>query len=362
MKTKSNLWANFKNWVESHKKPAIALSVGLFVLSLAIIGGCAFLLLKPGEVVAMTEQPKIEAPVYPEIFRSPLTGGKVATEELTKRQVTAIMIENSPDARPQSGLRDSGVVFEAIAEGGITRFLALYQEQRPSLIGPVRSVRPYYVDWLASFDAAVAHIGGSANALKEVRNGQYKDIDQFFNAQAYWRATDRYAPHNVYTDFDHLDELNQSKGFTSSSFTAWPRKIDSPPPAPKVTKIDVDVSSPTFDVHYDYDPASNTYLRSFGTGEPHEDREAGRIAPKVVVVMKVPSSIAFEDGYREQMATVGTGQAYFFQDGQIIEGFWNKPNQKAPISFYDKLGQSIVFNEGQIWITVTDPDKDVTWQ
>jgi hypothetical protein len=254
------------------------------------------------------------------------------------------------------------VVFEAIAEGGITRFLVLYQEQRPGLIGPVRSVRPYYVDWLASFDAAVAHIGGSANALREVRNGQYKDIDQFFNDEAYWRATDRYAPHNVYTDFSHLDDLNKSKGFTSSSFASWPRKIGSPSPKSNAKKIDISISSALYNVNYEYEPASNSYLRSYGTGEPHNDRESGRVAPKVVIAMKVPSHIAFEDGYREQMDTNGTGEAYFFQDGIVIKGFWHKQDKKSQIQFYDELGEPIKFNEGQIWITATAPTEDVTWQ
>ena len=90
---------------------------------------------------------KIVVPKPKEIpkFYSPLTGADT-TEEATKRPITAIMIENSPEARPQSGLKQGGVIYEAIAEGGITRFVVLYQESRPQLIGPVRSVRPYYVE------------------------------------------------------------------------------------------------------------------------------------------------------------------------------------------------------------------------
>ena len=107
------------------------------------------------------------------------------------------MIENSPDARPQSGIKQAGVVYEAIAEGGITRFLALYQEAKPGLIGPVRSVRMYYVDWAAPYNASIAHIGGSAAALAEVRNGNYRDIDQFFNSGSYWRAIA--TPRTMYT-------------------------------------------------------------------------------------------------------------------------------------------------------------------
>ncbi|MEO5949287.1 MAG: DUF3048 domain-containing protein, partial [Candidatus Saccharimonas sp.] len=163
---------------------------------------------------------KVVAPVY----YSPLTGLEVADEAITKQAVTGIMIENSPDARPQSGLKDAGIIYEAVAEGGITRFLAIYQEAKPQLIGPVRSVRMYYVDWIAAYNASIAHIGGSAAALKEVRNGSYRDIDQFFNAPYYWRATDRYAPHNVYTSFAKLDALNAAKGYTSSSFTGFTRQ------------------------------------------------------------------------------------------------------------------------------------------
>jgi hypothetical protein len=104
------------------------------------------------------------------------------------------MIENSPDARPQSGLQDAGVVVEAIAEGGITRFLTLFQESQPQYIGPVRSLRPYYIDFAAPFQAGIAHVGGSPEALSRVRNGSYRDLDQFFNSAYFSRISARPAP------------------------------------------------------------------------------------------------------------------------------------------------------------------------
>lgn len=294
-------------------------------------------------------------------YYSPLSGMPVADEAATKRQVTAIMLENSLDSRPQSGIKPAGVIFEAIAEGGITRFVTLHQENRPQLIGPVRSLRPYYIDWLAPFDAAVAHVGGSANALKEIRNGQYKDIDQFFAGSYYWRSTDRVAPHNVYTSFDKLDALNQSKGFTSSVFSGFPRKTDSPATVKNATTINVNISSATYNSAYTYDTATNSYIRSEG-GKPHTDREAGQLTPKVVIAIKVPTQIGFEDGYREQMNTNGAGQAYIFQDGQYIAGFWRKDTKKDQIRFYDQAGIPIALNAGQTWITAIAPNKSVTWQ
>lgn len=311
----------------------------------------------------------------PEKFYSPLTGVEVPDEAATKQQVTAIMIENDPEARPHSGLKDSGVVFEAIAEGGITRFIALYQEQKPQLIGPVRSLRPYFLEWATPFDAAIAHVGGSANALAEVRNGNYKDIDQFFNADAYWRVDDKYAPHNLYTSFERLDALNQAKGFTNSEFTGFPRVDADKKKTPAKTKegedgsvkpltahsIDIDISYSIFNVHYDYDAENNVYLRSEG-GEPHMDREAGRISPKVAIVIKVPTHIGFEDGYREQMNTNGENEAFIFQNGEVIEGKWHKPSREAQIEFLTKENESIPLERGQTWITAIPTDRNVTWQ
>lgn len=307
----------------------------------------------------------------PKKFYSPLTGVEVADSAATKRAVTGIMIENSPDARPQSGLKDSGVVFEAIAEGGITRFLAIYQEQQPTLIGPVRSVRPYYVDWIAAFDASVAHIGGSYNALQEVRNGQYRDIDQFFNSGAYWRAKDRYAPHNVYTSFDRLNALNAQKGYLESNFTGFPRvpvttkkttKKDSKVATPEVaTSIQVDISGFSYNSSYAYDVTNKTYLRS-QAGAPHTDREAGQITPHVVIVIKVPTKIGFEDGNREQMTTIGSGEAHIFQNGTHTAGTWKKDSKKNQIKFLDGAGKEIPLERGQTWITAIAPNKSVSWQ
>lgn len=357
---KKSPWAIYEQWVNGHFKIALGVTIGSGVLAVGLTIAAFFAPIPPKlAVAAPVVEVALNAAAPPKFF-SPLTGLEVKDQAATQRQLSAIMIENSPDSRPQSGVKEAGVVFEAIAEGGITRFLTLHQEDRPGLIGPVRSLRPYYVDWLASFDAAVAHVGGSANALKEIRNGQYKDIDQFFNAGAYWRATDRYAPHNVYTNFDKLDNLNQAKGFVSSSFTPWPRKFEATKRAPNATKIDIDVSSPTFDVHYDYDSATNTYVRSHGTGA-HSDRESGPITPKTVIVMKVPAHRGFEDGYREQMTTIGTDKVYIFQDGTVTEGFWHKPDRKGQIRFYDLMGRPIRLNAGQTWITVIAPEKEVKW-
>jgi hypothetical protein len=348
-------------WVKANKKLSIIIGSSLLVV---IASGVTLAVLmsqpkepepEPKPIVVAEPEPE------PVVYYSPLTGNEVKDEAATKQPVTAIMIENSPDARPQSGLKDSGVVFEAIAEGGITRFLGLYQEQKPKLVGPVRSLRMYYVDWLAPFNASVAHVGGSAASLKEIRNGKYRDIDQFFNAGTYWRATDRYAPHNVYTNFDRIDKLNRAKGYKTSSFTGFSRKDSEKAKEPTASKVTVNISSFLYNSSYTYDAKKNVYKRSQG-GAPHRDREAGQITPSVVVVMKVKERMVFEDGWREQIDTIGSGKAYIFQDGKAQEVTWKKSARGKQIQFTDKNGEDVPLIRGQTWITAIPSTGSVSWQ
>lgn len=311
---------------------------------------------QPGANIASIPNAKIAVKYY-----SPLSGVQVADEAATKRAVTAVMIENSPDARPQSGLADADVVFEAVAEGGITRFIALYQSSRPTLIGPVRSLRSYYADWAAGFDPSVAHVGGSGDALAMIRSGNYGvDIDQFFNGSYYWRATDRAAPHNVYTNFDKLDALNASKNHTTSTFTFSPRTNEKPVATPDATHINIDVSTGIFSVSYDYNAAKNSYDRKEG-GVAHMDREKGQISPKVVIALKTAISLK-SDADHMDITTIGSGPAYVFQNGTVVEGTWSKDSSKGQLFIKDKAGQEIKLVRGQTWITTVGNDQNVSWQ
>lgn len=346
-----------KQWAKRNKSKL------LFSTALAVIigtGGALFAMLYLYENPTFTVSSAVPKPKP--VYYSPLTGVAVKDEAATKLAVTAIMLENSPDSRPQSGLKEAGIVYEAIAEAGITRFLALYQESKPQLIGPVRSLRPYYLEWAAPYDASIAHIGGSKRALDEVRNGSYRDIDQFFNSQAYWRSTDRYAPHNVYTSFERLDTLNREKGYTSSKFTGFPRtKKDQPSKAPDAKSITVDMSSATYNSSYTYNAKSNDYTR-LQDGTAHTDREKGPITPKVVVVIKVAMHYAMEDGYREQINTTGSGEAFVFQNGIVQKGTWKKAGVKDQLQFLDQAGKPIDLNRGQTWISAIPAENGVSWQ
>jgi len=346
-----------KQWIGTHKR----LAVVIMALLIALVAGGVYAYAAYSSNVARTD-PRSSGGNQPalKMVASPLTGVEVA-ENLAERPVTGVMIENSPEARPQSGLRDGGVVFEAIAEGGITRFLVLYQEAQPKLIGPVRSLRPYYFDWAFGFDASVAHVGGSQEALQLARNTSgFRDLDQFFNSQYFFRSTDRYAPHNVYTRMKLLDQASKAKGYSESDFSGFARKKAEPAESPTVRTITVDFSSPLFKAGYSYNKRRNVYKRSLA-GKPHIDRESKKqIAPSVVVVMKINWSVD-ATGHSIYGTTAG-GQALIFQDGLVTKSRWSKASSSTALKFTDAAGKPIKLNPGQTWIEALPNSRSVHYE
>ncbi len=334
------------------------------VIVLLCAGATSYALTRPEDAkqsAAATKQrqkpkPKPAPPVIPV---SPLTGLDVSAED-AKHVVTGVMIENSTNARPQSGLHQAGVVFEAIAEYGITRFLALYQEAKPGNLGPVRSVRPYYADWVKTYDAPIAHVGGSPDALAKIRLENIKDLDQFANAGAYRRIGQRFAPHNVYTTMAQLNETAAGKGWTTSKFTSFPRKKAAPAKVQTAKTIDIAISGPTYNVHYDYDVDNNRYLRVMA-GEPHVDADSQeRIAPKVVIGL-VASYGLEPDGLHSAYQVTGTGKAFIFQDGIASEVTWTRAASGDQYVFADAAGKPFKLIPGQTWITVVGDPGAVTF-
>ncbi len=349
-------WLKFKHSNLSSKQKKVVFLVVLILIAGGGFGSYALYkhFHKPldSSVAQAKKQPK------PTTEPSRLTGVEVDLA-LNERPVTGVIIENSPAARPQSGLLSAGIVFEAVAEGGITRFLILNQEAQPDYIGPVRSVRPYYLDWLMQFEASIAHVGGSPQALQEIKSLKIRDLDQFQNAGAYDRVSTRFAPHNVYTSSAKLDALNQAKGYTSSNFTGFPRKQEKPVNPPTTKSIDIKISNnATYSSHYDYNAATNNYMRS-QAGVPHIDERTGtQLAPKVVIALVMSRGIA-SDGQHTNYGVSGGGQMIVFQDGVIYDGSWGKAGAGAQFIFKDTLGAELKFNPGQTWLTMVDAPTSV---
>lgn len=273
---------------------------------------------------------------------------------LNNLPVTAVMIENSLDARPQSGLSQAMVVFEAVAEGGVTRFMALYQDTSPNSIGPIRSARPYYVSWAMGFDAGYAHVGGSPDALSDIKSWGTRNLDEFAYGSYYQRITSRAAPHNVYSSVGELNQLEYKLGYNSSTFTVWKRKSEAPLKKPTVTSISMDLSGPDYNPSYSYNALGNDYARSEGGAAQIDALNNQQIAPKVViaiVVTETQGALDSSGAYYSDYNYIGSGTAYVFQDGGMTTGTWTKSSNTSNIVFTGQNGQPLPLNPGQVWIT-----------
>lgn len=365
LKPGGQLWY-LKHWLsERLSKRQMILGGIIFV---AIFGGglaLAFNSLTSNNTPPPAPKPKTVAlkPIVVPIT-SPLTGMPVSAAQ-AKLPVTAVMIENSDAARPQAGLSQAGIVFEAVAEGGITRFMALFQEAQPSNVGPIRSLRPYYLQWAMGFDAAVAHVGGSPDALADVNSWGSKDINEFYYGSSFHRISTREAPHNVYTSIAALNSVESNKGWTTSKFTGFSRKSDSPNKSPNATSIDMNPSYADFEVHYSYNPTNNNYLRS-EAGTVHMDSNTGtQIEPKVVVAMVVPESQGALDAtgaYYSNYQVIGSGPLYIFQDGTVTTGTWSKAGNADQLQFLDANNNPLKLNAGQTWITALASNGELTYK
>lgn len=356
----------FREWFAGLSKPQKTLFlIGVAVVTVAIVGGIFYALRPKTPPVTSGQKLNVQnkvLPAEPTTVPSTLTGLQV-DKSVNDRPVTGVMVENSIEARPQSGLDQAGVVFEAEAEGGITRFLALFQDSQPSYIGPVRSARPYYIQWCQGFDCAYAHVGGSPEALQDIKSWGIKDLNQFYGAAYFQRISSRAAPHNVYTSIEKLNQFESSKGYTTSNFTGFARlakegKTD--PAAAVAHSINLDFPGTKYDAHYDYDAATNSYKRS-EAGAPHNVVDATgtttQISPKVVVAMtvtKTQGALDASNAYYSNYQVVGSGPVKIFQNGNVIDGTWSKASPTDQITFTDASGNPIKLNPGQTWVSALE--------
>lgn len=291
-----------------------------------------------------------------EKFQAPLSGRWVTEKERTTRKPMAVVIENHPDARPQSGLNKAALVYETFAEGGITRWLALFQEEDVSEIGPVRSARTYFVDWALSHVALFAHVGGNIDALDMISKYKVLDLNQFSLGNYFWRDEKRYAPHNVYTTTDKLREAARSKGYSIEdsnisgySFKDEAKEEERPEPFSFVVNF-----NSNFAVTWAYDKKSNQFSRSMAS-QKQTDRVTGEqlVAKNVIVMFSSFSYGTTRIGEQKtNIVTTGSGEAIFYIDGKKQTGTWKRAGQNTPTRFYDSAGAEIKLNSGTTWIEV----------
>lgn len=298
--------------------------------------------------------------------RRALDGICVEKSEDVYPELVAVMIENHPDARPQSGLFDARVVYEAPVEANYSRFMAVFpKDMEVEKVGPVRSARPYYVNWAQEYaEPMYMHVGGSSDALEKIDQDNIFDMDEFYRGWYFWRSTDRFAPHNTYTSNKLWQKAwdNYGKEKKSDGYAAWTYSDDALSACTDTcaNTITATFLAPTYEAVWKYNTSTRQYERYQG-GKPHVDQNGKQIVADTVIVQKMKTNIVDDIG-RLQMDTIGTGKVFVFRDGQVIEGNWQKETKKTRTRFLSNNGDNIALRSGKIWIEVINQVGSVLYQ
>lgn len=308
----------------------------------------------------------------------PLTAGLLAGRPVettngapASRRPIAVMIDNNSAALPQTGLDRADIVIEALVEGGITRFMAIFHSQEASRLGPVRSARTPFLHWALEYDALFAHVGsseepGAANAGEQIVNWSVADLDYQGKrpvTDAYSRDNSRVAPHNVYTSTGNLRKAAEDRGYNRAPrYQPWTfetKTLSSNASRPRAEHLTVGFGALSpYTVRWDWDASSRSYRRA-EYGSAHQDAGSGKqLTASNVIVQYARSYVADSVGH-VLIENVGQGRAQVFMDGLVIESIWRKVDDASRTRFYSQTGIELTFRPGPTWIEVVDPSGGV---
>lgn len=291
----------------------------------------------------------------------PIDGDAVAPA-LAGRRPIAVVIDNHPEARPQWGLSQASRVYEALTEGGITRYLAVFGPVDVARVGPVRSIRTQFLDYTLELGAGLAHVGGNEDALALIPEIHVMDLNEFRYAGPYRRIPRRGVAfeHTMYTATAALHALMDRKGWGDDLEIAHPRwKPDAPPEErPEHQTVTIDFSGPAYRVSWIYQPATNRYERILA-GAPDRDAGTGRVIAVKTVAIAVVRRVHGRTRIGEDTWTFfdhGSGRAWVLEDGVAIPGTWRKASRTDRLRFFDQRGREIALDRGPQWVEIIPPE------
>lgn len=378
--------------------------IGLFLVSTGLsLAVFTFLVDSTPSVGGNADNPRARIDLSkPRTEECPINGGMFTKEEektWSTRRPIAAMIENHADSRPPSGLSYADVVYEAVAEGGITRFLGIFYCNviaEEVNIAPVRSARIYFVNYAAEYgkNPIFMHVGGANNysgsgdTVKEVQALEYleklgwrvpkgNDFDTTYDSgfPVFWRNYERLGhevatEHTMMASIDAAYEQAAKRGFEAKddgvawdkNFVSWKFADEKPATA---TASDISFkfwdNKPDYDVSWKYNSENNSYLR-FNAGKEHVDLQNNQqISTKNLVILFAKEKGPVDRNHHMFYTTIGEGDAFIFQNGQVIEGTWEKASATERTVFKDNKGKEISFVRGPIWIEVLPVGNKVNY-
>lgn len=272
--------------------------------------------------------------------------------------IVIAMIDNHNRARPQSGLDKADVVYEIIAEGGITRYMALFYSQRAEKVGPIRSARYYFVQLARGYDSPYAHAGGNNDALQLIAQLKMKDLDEIYNSGEYfYRDKSRKMPHNLYTSTDKLIEGAQKKGYKLIPLElplgdSWSGEDH------QDIKLDYGTRNFSYIVTWRYEDGK--YHRLIND-KAHVMQDGTPITAQNILVFAAPTKEVVKEELQSEVDLIGKGDLLYFIEGQLMEGKWEKASETSAIKYTDNKGQPLQLKDGKTWIQVLPSFKNLTY-
>lgn len=276
---------------------------------------------------------------------SPLTGLPLLSDVEIKP--ISVMVENYTASRPQMrGLNEAGIVYEVPAEGGITRFLAIFDTSEKKRVGPVRSARPYFIEWAEEFGGAYVHAGGSQAAMQMLRTSILQDFDE--DGDVVYRDFQYLKPHNLFVNLKDVRKADFT-GKLNDEETWFDFSGEIPDLATDVKNFSLDFSFPEYLVKYNYDSVTGLYQRLLG-GSPHM-ANGDVIQPRNIIV-QFTEYYPIDDEGRLELQTTGEDIAWYFSGGKMWKGVWKKSSGRT--QFYDNAGKLVKLQPGQTFIEILD--------
>ena len=306
--------------------------------------------------VAQNEAPPSLPFEYPRL----IDGIMVSSTEHASPLVAAIMVDFNAGAYPISSIDRARVVYEAPVEGSITRLMAIFPLDVPvPEVGPVRSARPYFIEWASEYAALYAHVGGSPAALVRLYDKNEKpviDVNEFSAGPYFWRDHRRYAPYNVYTNSERLQSLVAARGVaTSSVFSSWLFAPLVPSEWDAAERVAIPAGSFGRGAEWKHvkdarGAGQGAYVRQYGRGE-YRTRDGELVRADNLVIQETSVRVLDREG-RLDVTTTATGTAWIFRDGMTARGVWKYVAAEHRTRWYDSAGDEIALKPGNTWIHV----------
>lgn len=289
----------------------------------------------------------------------PLTGEVGSSRPAAKRPALGVKIENIAEARPQAGLNEADVIYEEPVEGGITRFVAVFQCQEADRLGPVRSARFVDPEVMAQFGVPLfAYSGGIQQVIDELAATDIVDVSPGQAPDAYLRDPNRAAPHDLYSSTDGLYAAGKRDGETPEPIFTFARQLENKRSLEKAREVNVNYSGQA-NVFWQYDKAEKVWLRSHdGTAHTLEDGSQIAVTNVIVQLVEVTASAVLDAAGNPspEVEALGQGTAYVFRGGRVIEGTWERGSVDDVTRFLDAEGNEIALAPGTTWIHLFPQD------